>query len=882
MSSNSPLADLNNPNHRAGSGATRESFDRTKRRSITYECDWNSWANKLLKESEQEERYFDEIKYREGLRNQLYYENQFFFRISEETGQVHDLPHTDVDPFFPHNYFRYFVDLSVAAACEASPDIIIDPTRNDDRNISAAKSAKYLGDYLERELITPQFKLETEKTRQLYGGVWWYSYWSLDAGKLFAEDPVYTQTIHQDNQQYFMCDCGEAGPIERLFPTQSGEYCPGCMRSDRLNVMQSPATIINEVVGHEKRPLGFPCVECVSPLQMKGDRRGHYMNGQYLIRKRLVDRDVVAERIPWWDETRGSADYNEISVRAEEIARRPSTAAYRTGASLATLGSYDRDRQDILVTQFWLQPSKYAHVQFDHDIEFIGEESTTIPAHTPLGEVFPKALYLLKVGDEWLDHREEDFRKKFVYIPYIYLPNKSDGDSLKDMCEPQLEIIHMRSLLYLYLLARAGGGPTIIKPPLAETFFDGSPQTITRLPAGFDKPISELFFQPAYPPADPNLSAYVNQMAGEMQIMSQTVSPTSVGDPAAQQLGGDTARAAMIMNSKAQGLQGPKLMPMAFAQAQAVTQWIELYRENVHDDIPIPLKGKTGLSEWRTIKSSDLEGDFFIYPRAASWLPRPREERQAALQNAFASFGQVLIDPNSPQELVEEIKDAYGLEFSTDSTQLDKRDAMLKIEQMKDMIPQALELADQLSQMQMIPPDPQTGEMPDPMTIVGQILAQAVKPDEDLDDPPTCVIYMTYFKIWLKSDEGKEETPFLQAGVRSLFKLYKSVIDAAQQQQEQIQQEQMKQLQQDQDNAESQKRQSQMQSKQQDHINKMQQDQQRANIDKQKRDSESKNRLKEMIAKSALEQAQASGHELPVSGKALVPRLSDVPSQPLF
>lgn len=866
------LSELSDPRITPGGGATKEAYDLARRRTVLFEGNWDSWLNKLTGQLEQEERYLDELKYREGVRNQQYYEGNFFWRFSEETGQVRDLPHTDSDPFFPHNWFRYFTDLSVAAALEASPDIVIDPTRNDDHNIHAAKAAKQLGDYLERELITEEFRLETEKTRQLYGGVWWYSYPSTDAHKLFVERPVYQQRQHKMGCDAFICGCGDMGPTERLYPSALGAVCPTCMRKSQLRILRAPEMMIDEIVKMEKVPLGFPSVECVSPLQMKADRRGHYMKGQYLRRKRLVDRDVIAEKIWWWDEKRaGSAGNEDPGIRAEETSRR----AYSESGSptaISSMGSSDRSRSDVVVEQWWFQTAKYAHVQFDRDVEFIGEESTPVPAYTPLGEVFPNGLYALKVGGQWLDHGKQNFRKRWVYIPYIYEPNKSDGGSLKDMCEPQREIIHMKSLLYLYLLARSGGAPTIIRPPLSETDFDGSPATITRLPAGFTGNLQELFFQPQFPPADQNLSGYSNQMVGEMQVMSQTVSPTTTGDPSAQEMGGtNTARGMMIMNAKAQGLQGPKLMPLAFAQAQAVTQWIEIFRELLCDDeVPIPLKGKTGTPEWRMLKESDLEGDYLAYPRAGSWIPRPKEEQQAALQNAFSVFGEVLLNPQAPQELKRKIIEVYNLELDLDDSDMEMRDAMLRIDQFKKLLPHAIELAQQLDAQGMIPPDQET----DPVTIVGQILAQMIPPDEDLDNPE---VFYKYDKDWLRSDQGREADPMLQMAIRTQLRLYKAQMDET----EKAQMEQMMKMQDGgKQESEQAKLQAQSELEQQRHQNKMQQQDAQFDAQHSKSTHDTDNRLKEEIARKSLEAALAEGQALPVSGKRMVPALGGLNSQP--
>ncbi len=148
---------------------------------------------------------------------------------------------------------------------------------------------------------------------------------------------------------------------------------------------------------------------------MKGDRRpSHYMKGTHIRRKRLVDKDVVADTIPWWDpktahEGAGSDDYGTM---AAELARRP---AMSNSQVALPLGTTDRDSSDVMVSQWWLDPCKYAHIEFAKDVVFIGEQDTKIPAHTRLGEVFPKGLYKLKIGNKVDGPQGRDFRSRWTY-----------------------------------------------------------------------------------------------------------------------------------------------------------------------------------------------------------------------------------------------------------------------------------------------------------------------------------------------------------------------------------------------------------------------------------------------------------------------------------
>lgn len=769
---------------KVSSGPTEEVYTRTRRRKRVIKKDWKDFFDGLTKTLDHTERNWDWVVYREGLRNQRYYDGEYFWRFSDESGLMRDLPHSDDDPFFPHNYFAYFADLSIAAALEASPDIIIDPVGRDDRNRSTARAAQSLGDHCERELLTGEFRLESEKLRQLYGGVWWYSYWDADAG-IFSNQPVYGDTIEKSGGSAWMCGhCQDMGPSERL----AKGACPTCHRWDGIIAVQGPTRSIEQITRYDRVPAGFPVVEPVTVLQMKGDRRaGNYMRGSYLRRRRFIDRDVIASLIPWWDPERGSegGSGDDYGLRIEELARRPHDTLSQT--PLVALGIDSADTHAVVVEQWWFRPAKYEWIEFDKPQVFIGEEEIEIPANVRLGEVFPEGLYKLKVGNDWVDHRNEDFRRHWVYLPYISRTHKPDGKSLKDMAEPQREIIEANSLLFLYLKARSGGAPTIIKSPLSETAFDGSPETITRLSAGYGGALSDLFFQPQFPPADPALWHYISSMAGEMQITGQVVSPSQTGDPASMEMGAtNTARGMMIMNAKAQGLQGPKLMPAAYAQSIAYMQWIDLFRKNFAGEIPVPLKSSgSGKPEWAMISSADLEGDIFAYPRPQSWIPHPREERQAAMANAFTVFGQLLLDPNTPKGLTDAILEAYGLELELGDRDESSRNAMLRIMEMEDRLPKFEAIVEM---MLMFSVDQVTVGALNPTEIVSAMLVEAVPADPELDDHQA---FEDYYRRWLRGEEGRSAPPALNAAVRIHWTTHRDALQQAAEEQKKSMAEQL-------------------------------------------------------------------------------------------
>ncbi len=766
-----------------GSGATLETFNRIqKREPQAIKDNWDEFFRGVASKIEETEKSYDRIFYRDGVTNQKFYEGQYFWRFSEYDDSIRDLPHSSQDPFYPHNWFAYFTDLSVSAALEASPDTVVAASGRDIKSVMAAEAAQRLVDYAEQELLTEEFRLESEKTRQLYAGVWWYSQWSMTAGGLYIERPKFGPPRQTEGEDSFICECGNMGPVSRLEPTAVGPKCPDCS-SLRPMIIQAINETISLIEGYEKECAGFPVLKCVSPLQMKGDRAaGHYLAGEYLRWKRLVDADVAAEEMPWWEPegTKKGAGMDDAGIRAQELAARP---VGLTPTALAMSGSANTPDGRVVAEDLWLRPSKYGHIMFNHDIKFAGAVETTVPAFTLLGEVFPDGLRLTRLGSDFVDHRAEDFRQHWAYVPYVYVPHKADGrTTISDMREPQMEMIKARSLMFLYHMARAGGMPTIIKAPLTEGDYDGSPASITALPFGAPDP-KTLIYQGAYPPADQGLNSYATGMAGEMQIMAQVVSPNTTGDPSAVEMGGtDTARGMMIMNAKAQGLQGPKLMPLAFAMSRVAEQWIALFRKNVPEEVPIPLLGDSGTAEWFLLKGEDLEGNFFVYPRPKSWLPHPREEKQAALQNMFTVFGSLFLQPGAPPELLRYIAEQYQLgdipfsEYGSES-----RNAQVRIEAIVSAAPQAQQLAEW--QVMSNPVAVASGQV-DPSTIAAQVLAGMYPIDKELDDAAS---YEQVFKSWLRGDQGRSAPPIARAAVRQQWQQYSQMV--AEQQQQQMQQQ---------------------------------------------------------------------------------------------
>src|SRR5258706_5592300 len=148
-----PLSEMS----KSGGSATPEAYDRTRRRTLTIEEDFDLFWNKMTSQLMQTEKHFDEIKYREALRNNRYYEGHFFWRFSEEDHSIRDLPHTDEDRFFPAHWIHYYCDLSISAAMEAQPDIIVDPASKDDKDVRTARAGDQLLDNLERNLLTEEF-----------------------------------------------------------------------------------------------------------------------------------------------------------------------------------------------------------------------------------------------------------------------------------------------------------------------------------------------------------------------------------------------------------------------------------------------------------------------------------------------------------------------------------------------------------------------------------------------------------------------------------------------------------------------------------------------------------------------------------------------------
>src|SRR5579871_639390 len=446
-----------------GSGATPVVYDRTKRRSNIIEVGWDSWAKKITDRLHDVERHYDYAVYRDAIKSRKYYAGEYAWRFANSAGLVRDLPHSDIDARFPRNYFAYFVDLSVSSALEANPDIICDPADQREQNKYSSRGLQKLTDFSEQEILTPDLLLESEKARELDGGIWWYFYWDVDAGKLYAPEPIIEERSATIGADSFACRCGNSGPTSRLVKNPLGLQCPLCGVSPKI--FKAPIAQIKEITGYEQVKIGFPRLQIVSILEMHGDRRlGDYMNGQYVFRERMVDKDLAASKYTWWAPKRQDAGPStpsrDFGIEFQELARRP---LIEDGISPLSTDMRGRDLEDVFYGQYWLLPPKYEYVEFSQDQRFVGAEETVVPARTRLGEIFPTGLNLSKLGDDFVDHRKEDWRKHWLYTKYIHEPDKPDGKGMKDMHEPQREVIDLRSMEFIYHKARSGGMPTIIK-----------------------------------------------------------------------------------------------------------------------------------------------------------------------------------------------------------------------------------------------------------------------------------------------------------------------------------------------------------------------------------------------------------------------------------
>lgn len=753
MSAQSPtLLELFRQGYEPGEGAARETVEQTPPKDRNIVADFDTFARRLTTRLESEERDFDRLAYQEGVLNQKFYEGEFDGFFSRRTGEYISMPRDNQDQIYPHPKFRFFVDGIVAQHLLSEPECDLEPTSDEDHAVGAARIASRISKYFEEELLTHEFLLDEIKKRVMYKGSWRGTWWSSEAGGMVSR-PRYEQITEKHGPDAFTCsNCGAAGLLDDLLPMKGGA-CPRCHQSSGVNPIPVPSVQKHTIVGYDEVPMGDLFCEAISPLEMKGDRRaGLYDRGLYVRRKRFVRNEVLADIIPWYNDARDDAagSSSDDGIQAQEVARRPGRSGGRTlsyGAGGTT------ETRNVICEEWWLRKPMYWDVEFSKDVEFLNGDR--IPARTRIGEVYPKGLFLLRANTKVMDHWEQDFRNHLLYTPFITLPHKPDGDSCKDLVEPQRERNDLKSFIFTYIKALAAPY-TIIKPPLTESDFTGSPMTVTRL-EGYRGPVADLIHADKAPPVDSSVFLYLHDLDADSQSYAKTMNINS-GDPGSNDMGGtNTAHGMMILESNTQGLRGPELAVAAYNHARWIKQVLTLFRENAVDRRWIPFRGKVGEPEGEWFKGSDITNDFRIRVRMRSWVPRGDEQKRLDLVNGLSVGGGVVLNPQAPLALRRAIIERFNMNIDIDDSNLETRDARREIDEMTKMIRPAMALAQMLGSMEVAP----------------QILSAMVPIDADMDSHP---VYMQFYKEWVKGDEGRRAHPVLQQAVRVRFKERKELL----------------------------------------------------------------------------------------------------------
>jgi hypothetical protein len=550
-------------------------------------------------------------------------------------------------------------------------------------------------------------------------------------------------------------------------------------------------------VGYDEVPTGDIVCRIVPAYQVKFDRTvRRFEYSAYLRYRQRLRTEVVEATVPWWRSSQGDEEREDPAMRAERILTRSvGNMQGGSGSVGSAIASNAAEPGMTLVDQWWFRPELYARIVLARDVELAG--GGKIPAGK-LVESFPSGLYVLSLNGEPIDFRDEDFTDHWQHTPFVLVPTRVDGDGIEDMVEAQKEYNDVKGLILSNIKHVDGAGLMYRPEYLKQADVSGKPYEmypVQNLPP--EVPLNSIIAPVPRPALNQEVFAYLEAEDREMQSASKGFSGVT-GAPDVKQIGGDTATGMSLMSQNARSMRAPELALRAAGNIRWAEQVLKLFKENATDARYIPFNGKTGGAEGAWFKGSDIDGDFFVTAKPRSWVPKGELDRRGDLMGALQAVGGIqglaMVAQQMPK-LLAEISEVFDVDLDIADASLDSRVARLRLDSMKQMLPQAQAMAQG---------DPNTA---------AQILTSGERAQVDPEDNHDAQIQ--FYRRWLTTDEGLEADPLLRAAVHAQIQEHRQAqVQQAQQQQQQQMAAQAPAMQQQQQQAAQQQQQA-MQAQQQ-------------------------------------------------------------------
>lgn len=729
---------------------------------------------------------------------------------------------TDI-PVYGFNLTGFYSENIKAKWTQSNTDIRWRPARDTDDAIGASKAAQVVHDHYKRKLYTQTFK-QTESMLAQCGKYARYYYYT-DEVKSYARRPKVESVPMQFGEgSYFCPDCGSAGSAGELsatgmeamdipgarpmgagaIPTEAdqGEVrygggaveagsgsdggmagfpndadpgqeqpaatCPQC-GSPNLEIEQAEPLESETVTGYEEIEHGDIVCEDVPAFELKHDLSQLPQDSPYLIRRRRVRLPLLQAKFPFIHITQSKGD--DRGLRIQDSLKRASAS----GNTAFSKDSNDEPATDFI--QVWLDPCMYARLTLKTEMRTLN--GMTIPAGTPLTELFPDGIYMCFVEgiDGVVELRNEHHKEFWVGQVYRQRAVSSLGIGIEDIVEGNRQYNLIMSIIYTQLRTSAMPA-TLFDERLLPNGVSSYLGSLSNIPVNLaaledTRRLQDSVYQLMPQPPTSQHFGYADKLNNYMQLASR-VTDFSGGLPG---VNNKTATGAELTSANAQSLFAPQLALKAEVDKCGAEIVLRLFKKYCIDEIYITLEGRRGEMDGKWLKAADIGVDMFAEVVPDSYLPQTnleRRERWDAFLGRVGGLPGLKMALQEFPEQVEQLAEIFDVDLASADYTAAAETERERIEQMRAALPMLQVMMGQMPPTQMAA-DPMTGQMTevpvDPMAEVGQFLLGILNPPIEIEEMGHLAA-IAFDRAFLTTDEGKEAPPELRAGVKAMIPVH--------------------------------------------------------------------------------------------------------------
>lgn len=610
------------------------------------------------------------------------------------------LKRTDPNKIKAVNFMQYYCTNWQAKWNSSNPDIVVSPNSNDDREISKARKANAVVDYLERNMYGEGawYGLHEGLLAQVFG--WYGNRVRPDNRKgMMVEMPVTSEREVQIGKGYGKChDCDQWAGSEfnsiQISQTDSMPICPNC--GSTAVYYEPPVTqIMPFVSGSEQIRIPDIIAEQLPFAACRWDIRFRAENSSWFLYEQDVDEGAIRRSLG--------------NIRLPEGGT-PNTLGLDVVASLAAMGSpiggrgttsYEKKR-GTTVSELYLGPEDLWDIKVRGDEETI--DGTSLPQGERLSDVFPDGACFVGINGFALltgihaEHHSDTITSGVYHMKALSGTGRGVGDAVEAQKRwnrqdsgnvAQLDAKSRPATLH------AEGAIPPNKAHLLGQPDVNIPIAIQNFPEV--RSIGDLVQNLQPLGIEPSAMQYAyNYLQNFMQM---TYHVTNLGGPSPQGVQNDTATFAEIMDSNSDMIFSPVLdikadVYLATAR-KAFNQWCKYNPVPRHVSFKNPTKaGTQGIA----VSGQDVAGEYNWSWVPGSQIPKNKRTQQNNRVSFYGLFGGITgylqAKAQMPQQVADVERD-FDMDFATDDFDEIGELCRTRLEMAKELLAQSEMLREQ-------------------------------------------------------------------------------------------------------------------------------------------------------------------------------------------